>query len=158
MSKENETFKVVNLSEDEMKEARKLIEKYPSVKKLLLIYEGLNDVMIKDNIFTNLNYLKFLQESMTAAMEYIGNEANIHELSNAEEIPSNMKLKVAILTDKQNGLPERLRDIPKFQMETTKDIYELFKISKFQGMDETAIRKEQEGVESLNIYDKKKLG
>jgi hypothetical protein len=151
----NETFKVVNLNEDEMKEVKKLSDKYAAVKKLLLIYEALNDITIKDNIITCLNYLKFLQESMTAAMEFIKNENNIQQLNNSDEIPDNMTLKVAILTDKQNGLPERLRDIPKFQMETTKDIYEFFKIAKFQGMDEESIRKEQEGVDTLNIYDMK---
>jgi hypothetical protein len=92
---------------------------------------------------------------MTAAMEFIKDENNIQQLNNSDEIPDNMTLKVAILTDKQNGLPERLRDIPKFQMETTKDIYEFFKIAKFQGMDEESIRKEQEGVDTLNIYDMK---
>jgi len=151
----NETFKVVNLNEDEMKEVKKLSDKYAAVKKLLLIYEALNDITIKDNIITCLNYLKFLQESMTAAMEFIKDEYNIQQLNNSDEIPDNMTLKVAILTDKQNGLPERLRDIPKFQMETTRDIYEFFKIAKFQGMDEESIRKEQEGVDTLNIYDMK---
>jgi hypothetical protein len=151
----NETFKVVNLNEDEMKEVKKLSDKYAAVKKLLLIYEALNDITIKDNIITCLNYLKFLQESMTAAMEFIKDENNIQQLNNSDEIPDNMTLKVAILTDKQNGLPERLRDIPKFQMETTRDIYEFFKIAKFQGMDEESIRKEQEGVDTLNIYDMK---
>jgi len=151
----NETFKVVNLNEDEMKEVKKLSDKHVAVKKLLLIYEALNDITVKDNIKTCLNYLKFLQESMTAAMEFIKDENNIQQLNNSDEIPDNMTLKVAILTDKQNGLPERLRDIPKFQMETTRDIYEFFKIAKFQGMDEESIRKEQEGVDTLNIYDMK---
>jgi len=151
----NETFKVVNLNEEEMKEVKKLSDKHVAVKKLLLIYEALNDVTVKDNIKTCLNYLKFLQESMTAAMEFIKDENNIQQLNNSDEIPDNMTLKVAILTDKQNGLPERLRDIPKFQMETTRDIYEFFKIAKFQGMDEESIRKEQEGVDTLNIYDMK---
>jgi hypothetical protein len=151
----NETFKVVNLNEEEMKEVKKLSDKHVAVKKLLLIYEALNDITVKDNIKTCLNYLKFLQESMTAAMEFIKDENNIQQLNNSDEIPDNMTLKVAILTDKQNGLPERLRDIPKFQMETTRDIYEFFKIAKFQGMDEESIRKEQEGVDTLNIYDMK---
>jgi hypothetical protein len=151
----NETFKVVNLNEEEMKEVKKLSDKHAAVKKLLLIYEALNDITVKDNIKTCLNYLKFLQESMTAAMEFIKDENNIQQLNNSDEIPDNMTLKVAILTDKQNGLPERLRDIPKFQMETTRDIYEFFKIAKFQGMDEESIRKEQEGVDTLNIYDMK---
>ena len=39
----NETFKVVNLNEDEMKEVKKLSDKHAAVKKLLLIYEALND-------------------------------------------------------------------------------------------------------------------
>jgi hypothetical protein len=151
----NETFKVVNLNEEEIKEVKKLSDKHVAVKKLLLIYEALNDITVKDNIKTCLNYLKFLQESMTAAMEFIKDENNIQQLNNSDEIPDNMTLKVAILTDKQNGLPERLRDIPKFQMETTRDIYEFFKIAKFQGMDEESIRKEQEGVDTLNIYDMK---
>jgi hypothetical protein len=131
-------FKDILLSAEEMKEVDKAANKYPAVIKLIKLHEAFTEKIIFDNIVTSLKYLAFLNDSMKEAMIFLSNKDNINLIFSQAEIDAKpelaeMPLQIAILKDKLNGIPERLKEIPKSQMETSKDIMEFIRVAKYLG-------------------------
>ena len=109
--------KATMLNVDELKRMEKLKDKDEAVKKLLDIYYAFKDQVLGEPIQSMVNYLQFAKSSLDEAMIYLSGDELVEVQDGVDEmgdpIIKQMPQKVAVMVDKQNGMPERFRDIGK---------------------------------------------
>lgn len=130
MAKEGliELVKKTFVPEKELSRLKALAKEDHELDKVLKIYEALNTAALARPIKIMDGYLNFMQGSIEEATQYASNKDKIKISVSYEgdgkdyyELP----FCVAILTDKSNGLPERLSVINKVVSDSVKDFLEL---------------------------------
>jgi hypothetical protein len=121
--------KATMLKSDELKRMEKLKDKDEAVGKLLDIYYAFKDQVLGEPMQSMVNYLQFAKSSLDEAMVYLSGDelVEVHEGDDEDGSPiiKLMPQKVAVMVDKQNGMPERFRDIGKNIKDVAIDIMEM---------------------------------
>lgn len=121
--------KATMLNVDELKRMEKLKDKDEAVKKLLDIYYAFKDQVLGEPIQSMVNYLQFAKSSLDEAMVYLSGDELVEVQDGTDEmgdpIIKQMPQKVAVMVDKQNGMPERFRDIGKNIKDVAIDVMEM---------------------------------
>jgi hypothetical protein len=130
--KEAELIRLVKetmLNSEELKRIEKLRDKDAGIAKLLDLYYSFKDQILAEPMQSMVNYLQFAKSSLDEAMEYLSGDelvdVHVGEDEDGQPIVKQMPQKVAVMVDKQNGMPERFRDIGKNIKDVAIDVMEM---------------------------------
>jgi len=122
MSLVEQTF----ISEEERKKLIELSKKEKSITKLIELHDALQDNILRTPLSIKLNHIQYIKESMEAGIKY-ASDTSVDDTvdTNNGQFYLTMPRNIAIMMDKTNGIPERLRDMEKALSGSTEELLTL---------------------------------
>lgn len=136
ISKLQKITESVLLNAKDREELAEMAISHPQINKLLSIHDALVDIALKYPIEAKMKHIQYMKESLEQAIDYMNSGDSTafdkdDEFSDADVDPESQQkgsslkdkgipkymqkggLKIVVMTDKFNGLPERMRDFSK---------------------------------------------
>ena len=154
-----ELVKKTFIPEKEMERIKLAAKSDEHLSKVVLIYEALTNATLARPVGIMDGYLNFMKDSIEEATAHASNKDKIKITAGLEDGTDYYELPfcVAILTDKSNGLPERLAAINKVVSDSVKDFLELMNAHMYAKGVFTSNEPDKDIEDGLSYSDRKSM-
>lgn len=154
-------FSSTLLNPEQRQDIEKLVAKggelSNAVKKLLTIHDAVLQSALSDPLKSTIRYLKSVENSMQKAQEYIeeDTEDEVVISPGSKDNPPIIETRhrsIAVLIDKQNGVPERMANMQKIITGAGEDVIKMIHLHNTHASE--SLKEEVKDMENLSWVDR----
>jgi hypothetical protein len=143
----DELVKSVLLSEEEVKRVKKYVSKDTAIGKLLELNAAFDDLVLGKPILIMLNHIEFIETCQQEFQAHLKGD-NVIVTDEESGVERSVSRSLAMLSDKSDGTPDRMKDMIKELRGLTEDVLSVIAARRVKMKGVEIESKEIEGLKS----------